>query len=70
MNRNLREPLQLDAQLAGLGARRVVEAWQLRHENLEATNTMETPDRVAPVLFTGAVVGTLLSWPICPSVTS
>ena len=68
LNRNLREPLQLDAQLAGLGARYVVEAWQLRHEDLEATNTMEAPDRVAPVPFAGvAIAGERLSVELAPA---
>ena len=56
LNRHLREPMDLQVSLRGLGAARVLEAWQLHHADLEATNTQDAPERVAPQPLAGAVL--------------
>ena len=48
LNRHLEEALPLDVALAGYGTPVLIEALQLRHGNLKATNTKEQPDRVSP----------------------
>ena len=48
LNRHLEEPMSLDVALAGYGTPVLIEALQLRHDDLSATNTQEHPDRVSP----------------------
>ena len=49
LNRHLTEPLELSAELRGLGrGRRLVEAIELRHDDLQAINSRDRPDAVAP----------------------
>jgi alpha-N-arabinofuranosidase len=48
LNRHLDEPMVLDVRLEGCGTPRLLPSWQLRHDDLHATNTREHPDRVAP----------------------
>ena len=48
LNRHLEEAMPLDVALAGFGTPVLIEAMQLRHGNLKATNTKEQPDRVSP----------------------
>ena len=48
LNRNLKEPMQLDVSLQGFGTPQVTLAQQLQHANLKATNTRDKPNRVAP----------------------
>ncbi len=43
-----REAMEMDLQAAGFEALALVEHVELRHEDLKATNTAATPDRVAP----------------------
>ncbi len=71
MNRHLTEPLDLTAELRGLGAnRKVVHAAEIHHANLKATNTKAAPNTVAPhaksdVTISGETVKTKLkpaSW--------
>ncbi|WP_195393252.1 arabinosylfuranosidase ArfA [Actinomyces urogenitalis] len=49
LNRSLTEPVDLSAALASLGVSRVVEAQILAPEDLDAVNTADNPDAVAPV---------------------
>jgi len=49
MNRHLTEPLELAAELRGLGAnRRLVNALEIHHANLKAMNTKAAPNTVVP----------------------
>lgn len=49
LNRHLSEELDLQAELRGLGReRRLVEARELHHRELNAVNTKEKPDEVVP----------------------
>jgi alpha-N-arabinofuranosidase len=49
MNRHTTEPLDLDAELRGLGAnRQLVAATEIHHPNLKAINSKEAPNTVAP----------------------
>lgn len=55
LNRHLTEPLELEAELRGLGAdRQVVEALQVHSPNLKAANTHAAPSTVSPARL-GAV---------------
>jgi alpha-L-arabinofuranosidase len=47
LNRS-QEPLQLSVSLRGLGNLVVAEGLELKHPDLKATNTRETPDEVSP----------------------
>jgi alpha-L-arabinofuranosidase len=50
LNRHLSEEMELRIELRGLGReRQLVEALELHHPNLKATNTRESPDTVKPV---------------------
>lgn len=69
LNRSLTEPLDVTAALGGLGASRVASARILAPEDLDAFNTADEPDAVAPVahpveLADGALTTTLppASW--------
>ena len=53
LNRHLEEPMPIELELVGLTAARLLPSWQLRHDDLEATNTREHPDRVAPTPLSG-----------------
>jgi alpha-N-arabinofuranosidase len=46
LNRNLEEPLALEAELRRFGGLRVTEATVLRHDDLKAVNTRDEPERV------------------------
>ena len=49
LNRNMAEATQLEVELRGLGAnRQLVEASDLHHPDLKATNTAAAPDTVRP----------------------
>ena len=48
LNRHLEAPLPLEVALGGFGTPVLIEALQLRHANLKATNTKAQPDRVVP----------------------
>ncbi|GGP26870.1 arabinosylfuranosidase ArfA [Silvimonas amylolytica] len=53
LNRHLSEDMELKAELRGLGRnRKVVEALELHHTNMKATNTREAPDTVKPAANT------------------
>ncbi|MGY8683122.1 alpha-L-arabinofuranosidase C-terminal domain-containing protein [Bradyrhizobium sp. UFLA05-153] len=53
LNRSPCEPIDLDIELRGLGKERwLVEAFDLHHPNLKATNTKEAPDTVVPKAIT------------------
>ncbi|HYZ63314.1 MAG TPA: alpha-N-arabinofuranosidase [Acetobacteraceae bacterium] len=56
LNRHLEEKLSLELTASGFGALRVGEARQLRHDDLEATNTKADPDWVSPVKLDGVRV--------------
>jgi alpha-N-arabinofuranosidase len=57
LNRSLDEAMDLTVALRGLGAgREVVEATQLHHADLQATNTADAPDEVAPVPLSGIAI--------------
>lgn len=53
LNRNLKEPLALEAKLRGFGTLAVSEATVLRHNDLKAVNTKQQPDCVAPAPLGG-----------------
>lgn len=48
LNRSLDQSISLDTTLSGFGPLRLADAKQLRHDDLEATNTSADPDRVSP----------------------
>jgi alpha-L-arabinofuranosidase len=48
LNRSTTEEMQLAVELRGLGARRLVEATELHHPDLKASNTRGAPSLVAP----------------------
>ena len=56
LNRHLTEPMQLKADLAGLGIKSVRAARQLCDQDLEAVNTAAEPERIRPGLLSGATV--------------
>jgi alpha-N-arabinofuranosidase len=49
LNRHLRESMPLEVTARGFGELEATEATQLRHDDLQATNTKEQPERVRPV---------------------
>jgi alpha-N-arabinofuranosidase len=53
LNRHLEEAMPLEVVLKDFGTPTLVEALQLRHDNLKATNTKEQPDNVAPTALKG-----------------
>ncbi len=69
LNRS-QEPMALSTELRGLGRLAVSESFELRHDDLKATNTRQAPDEVSPVAHPacgfadGALHATLkpLSW--------
>jgi alpha-N-arabinofuranosidase len=56
INRSLDEPMPLDIVLSGFGALSLAEAQVLRHDDLQAVNTADEPDNVAPVALDGISV--------------
>ena len=48
LNRHLDEPMPLSVALRGFGTPALLDALQLKHANLKATNTKDKPNRVAP----------------------
>jgi alpha-N-arabinofuranosidase len=48
LNRS-REPMSLSAALRGLGTLNIAESFELKHDDLKATNTREAPGKVSPV---------------------
>jgi len=48
VNRSLDEPCPLEVSAAGFGTLQVREVMQLRHADMQATNTRQEPDRVRP----------------------
>lgn len=48
LNRHLSEPMPLDITLRGFGTPVLIEALQLHHSDLRATNTKNRPDNVSP----------------------
>ncbi len=57
LNRHLSEAMDLSITLRGLGEERVlVEALQLHHDDLQATNTEAEPGKVAPTPLNGVVM--------------
>ncbi|APW40114.1 alpha-N-arabinofuranosidase [Rhodoferax koreense] len=53
LNRHLEESMPLDVALKDFGTPSLIEALQLRHDDLKATNTKAHPDEVAPTALTG-----------------
>jgi alpha-N-arabinofuranosidase len=56
INRSLDEAMPLEIGAIGFGALTLTEAAVLRHADLDAVNSLEDPDRVAPVPLSGVVV--------------
>ena len=56
LNRSLSEEMPLRVAAKGFGQMRVDSALQLRHADLQAINTREAPDRVAPAPLDGVRV--------------
>lgn len=56
VNRDLTEPLQVEARLRAFPQLRVLEHSVLRHDDLKAANTAEAPETVTPVVASGATV--------------
>ena len=48
LNRHLEQPMTLQVTLPGFGTPTSIDARQLRHPNLKATNTRDKPNRVSP----------------------
>jgi alpha-N-arabinofuranosidase len=50
LNRHLTDEMEMTVELRGLGRnRRLVDAQELYHANMKATNTREAPETVTPV---------------------
>lgn len=56
LNRNLDQPLEIEADLRAFPQLQVTEWSALLHDDLKATNTREQPENVAPQALTGAQV--------------
>jgi alpha-N-arabinofuranosidase len=56
INRSLEEAMPLVVELSGFGDFALVEALVLRHDDLQAVNTEDAPDRVAPAVLAGVAV--------------
>ncbi|MFO7804612.1 MAG: alpha-L-arabinofuranosidase C-terminal domain-containing protein, partial [Paracoccaceae bacterium] len=54
VNRNGEEALDVAVAIEGFGAVKSVEHTLIRHDDLEATNTQDAPDTVAPQQGNGA----------------
>jgi alpha-N-arabinofuranosidase len=56
LNRNVAEEMSLNVATSGFGVLAIDHATQLRHDNLDAVNTKEHPDRVTPSVLDGVSV--------------
>ena len=56
INRSLNEMMPLEVALSGFGRMALTEAKVLQHDNLNAVNTADHPDRVAPAPLNGVLV--------------
>jgi len=56
LNRHLSESMPIEIHASGFGKLAPIEAWQLSHHDLHATNTKQHPERVAPVTLDGVRV--------------
>ena len=56
LNRDLRGELQVDVTARGFKGLQVAQATQLRHDDLKAINTRQTPDKVKPAPLAGVSV--------------
>jgi len=56
INRSLDEAMPLDIALSGFGTLALAEALVLCHDDLDAVNTMEDPDKVRPMPLDGVSV--------------
>jgi len=56
LNRDLRGELQVDVTARGFKGLQVAQATQLRHVDLKAINTRQTPDKVKPAPLAGVSV--------------
>lgn len=56
INRSLDEAMPLEIALSGFRSLKLTEALVLRHDDLNAVNTADDPDQVAPVPLDGVVV--------------
>lgn len=54
VNRNASEPMEISLSIEGFGAGRTVEHTLIKHSDLEARNTEQTPDNVKPEARGGA----------------
>ena len=62
VNRNGKEPMEIDLSLEGFGDAKSVEHTLIKHNDLEATNTEKNPDNVKPESAGGAQIrGNMLS---------
>ena len=57
LNRHLVDAMPLEVALAGCGTPVLIEALQLRHDDLQATNTKAQPNRVYPTSLAGVTLG-------------
>jgi alpha-L-arabinofuranosidase len=57
LNRNLAEPMNLEVNLQAYETPLIVDAQQLRHDDLQACNTRERPERVTPAALEAETVG-------------
>ncbi len=56
LNRDLTQPLRMNAELSGFGKLRLTEAQTLHDPDLKATNTQDAPDRIAPTPLQGVSI--------------
>ncbi|MBL8701786.1 MAG: alpha-N-arabinofuranosidase [Alphaproteobacteria bacterium] len=56
LNRHLKQELSVDLRARGFGGLAVAGAETMRHDNLEATNSAKSPNRVAPKALAGVRV--------------
>jgi alpha-N-arabinofuranosidase len=56
LNRHLQEPMQLEVSLQGFGSFAIAHAQQLRHHDLDAANTRDEPEKVAPAPLEGVTI--------------
>jgi alpha-N-arabinofuranosidase len=53
LNRHLQEPMPLEVSVQGYGSLAIAQAQQLQHHDLDAANTRDEPDKVAPAPLEG-----------------
>jgi alpha-N-arabinofuranosidase len=56
LNRDLHGDVAVDVSVRGFAKLKVAQARQLRHDDLQASNTVAAPDEVAPAALNGVVV--------------